>query len=185
MSAFGIAFVVLPAVALLFSCSRDIELVPSPGDNDPSGLVLELSAEEITVEETKRSQLVASIVNKGNSPAFVVLPGDGSQIGWRSPIVRWQPSDQKPCRFDGHINSLELDELKVLAPEERVRLEWLGAPLLVVGAITVVSLQIEHDPTLRWRGLTLDDLDSDAMRKLRRIPPYKLESNLVEVPPRE
>src|ERR1043166_2217350 len=80
----------------------------------------------------------ATLTNNGASPAILVLPGDGSFSGWRTPIIRWsfvahdapQPYPEQflaTDRFCGNINALRLSEVFTLIPSASRGLnEWIN-----------------------------------------------------------
>src|SRR5262245_10231784 len=69
---------------------------------------LQVSRSSIGISEVLKCS--AYLVNNGAEAAVVVLPGDGSDCGWRTPVVRWTPaaSSGRDC---GNINSLRANEV--------------------------------------------------------------------------
>jgi hypothetical protein len=123
-------------------------------------------------------EFTAHLVNNGWRTETVVLPGDGSESGWRTPIVQWTPA-LMVCRC-GNINGLKPDEVIDLAPGDRVKLEGIAYPGLKPG-LNRVRLELIHQPGMRFRGIALDDHDPEAMKKVRQSSPFRVTSNVVEV----
>jgi hypothetical protein len=48
---------------------------------------LHISAKETSLAPAQQPQITATITNKGSAPVTLVLPGDGSESGWRTPVV--------------------------------------------------------------------------------------------------
>jgi hypothetical protein len=84
----------------------------------------------------------------------------------------------------GNINCLKPEEVVELAPGQRVKLGWVGAPSLNLG-MNKVSVEVEHVPTLKWRGVPLGEHDAATMKKVQALPAFKVTSNVVEVQVRE
>ncbi len=130
----------------------------------------------------------ASLVNHGREPVEVVLPGDGSIVGWRTPIIKWSVvSETGVIRQHsggrcGNINPLELDEVVTLRSGERVSLVRYGlfTPRLPSSGVVSVSLSYENDPHLEWGGLAMGPHESGAMARVRASTPLSLTSNIVQ-----
>jgi hypothetical protein len=87
-----------------------------------SDISMQLSVQEPTLRIGEDIIAGISITNNSNSAVLLVEPGDGSENGWRTPIVKWsvlevsKDSEEVPrilpdegyIRGCGNINSLEL-----------------------------------------------------------------------------
>ncbi len=142
---------------------------------------------ELLIERVTDSDWNASLVNHGAEPVIVVLPGDGSAAGWRTPIVRWTVVGEEgdvPDRSGGrcgHLNALQSDEVVTLMPGAAVSLDRYGMPRprLPRSGATQVSLTYENVPRMKWKHWTLGRHDSRALRRLRKSTPLSLRSNVV------
>lgn len=91
-----------------------------------------------------------TLTNTSSQAVQLVVPGDGSQVGWRTPILTWTAklegkpiAELSPARC-GMMNAIEADEIFTLAPgESRTLIEWLGEPSYAPGT---------YDLTLRYRN---------------------------------
>jgi hypothetical protein len=171
----------IAVAALAISGSPRAAPLPDP---PATGLEIELTCTNPVVTPAIDPGFTAHLVNKGKKPVTVVLPGDGSEVGWRTPVVRWGKEERGTIRRCGNINRLKPDEVVELAPGERVKLGWVGHPTLDSGT-NKVKLELEHIPTLKWRGLPLGKHDEATMKKVQALPAFKLTSNVVEVQVRE
>jgi hypothetical protein len=144
-------------------------------------VTLELHAKTPVITLGERPQFRAELINAGKEPIVIVLPGDGSIVGWRTPIVRWKPHMRNE-RWCGNINALKADEVITLQPQARVDIsEWIGWPTLNKVGTHKVVLEIENVPGHRWYGEPLGKHDAAAMARVRRSAPFKALSNTVEI----
>jgi hypothetical protein len=145
---------VMVALAAAPGCGCDDGPAPA-GAAAPASearMALELRADTPRVKAGDDPQFTVTLVNRGAEPVTIVLPGDGSDMAWRTPVVRRGPPgpDLRKC---GNVNPLRADEVVTMAPGERRRLSaWLGAPVLEGKGKNKVSLELENDPDFRWRG---------------------------------
>lgn len=125
----------------------------------------------------------AHLVNHGDSATTVVLPGDGSESGSRTPIVRWTPSfPSSGVRMCGNINALKAQEVQTLEPGERLKLDgWIGGPSIDRPGTYTVSLELRHIPDMNWSGIPIGDHDSGALQRIRESRPFTAKSNSIEV----
>lgn len=145
----------------------------------PDTLRIELSVPQSSVAVNAQVLTTAHLVNDGREPVDVVLPGDGSTHGMRSPLVVWShPPLPGIC---GNINALRADEVVTLAPGQRVKLEWLGSLQFATPGRRRLQLRLEHDPERPWGGVPLGEHDPAAMARVRQIKPFIAVSNEVEI----
>ena len=143
-------------------------------------LAIDLKAVNSTIKEGDIPEFTAALVNRSVQPVTIVLPGDGSSDGMRTPIVRWTPATTVG-RSCGNINRLRSEEVLELEPGGRVRIGWLGWPHLAGKGKHQVSVEIEHVPDLEWVGIPLGRHDPEAMSRIRKSAPWKARSNVVEL----
>ena len=131
----------------------------------------------------------AALRNGGDEPLTLVLPGDGSSAGWRTPLLRWYQRDgdsvselaqrHPTC---GNINALAADEVVTLAPGDEVELgDWLGRPPVGQPGRYVIAVEYANVPRLEWQGLPLGQHDPEAMQRVRASTPLVVRSNFVAV----
>jgi len=85
----------------------------------------------------------ATITNLRSKRISFVLPGDGSDVGWRSPIVKWSVipmieddhmQEQHDFQFSkmlrcGIVNSIKASDIVKLESGENIYIdEWIGYP---------------------------------------------------------
>jgi hypothetical protein len=173
--------IVLTAAALL--------LAPSQAEEIPAcGVELHLRARTDVVEAVYRqldpwNAFEIELVNTGDRPVTLVMPGDGSGNGRRTPLLRWSasPDLEKPqVLYCGNINRLRPGEVFTLAPGERKKLrEWVPPIFGVAGRTYTVRLSYINDPALQWGGLELGPHDPATMRQVRESRPCLADSTDV------
>ena len=155
-----------------------------------SGVRLEIAADATQIPMGEQPQVHASLVNESKAAVALVLPGDGSSVGWRTPIVGWSvldaddrgthpsaPPVERNSR-DGNINPLTAKELLTLEPGTSAPLgDWLGSLSFPSPGAYRVILYYRNVPDLTWRGITLGQHDAAAMTQVGRTAPCSLVSN--------
>lgn len=137
-------------------------------------LVLELPARVKQYEIPKDIRI--SIRNIGHSNVSLVMPGDGSECAWRTPIIGWSvlPLDSheahpgklvmRPTGRCGNIGPLTAEQVFTLKPGESQSLgTWLDFPTQLEAGKYRVLFYYENRPDIKWRGIPLGDHDTDAM----------------------
>lgn len=149
---------------------------------------------ELPLKAKALSHAKVRITNVGDTPVTLVMPGDGSDCRWRTPIVAWSflPVDSKdqhpkePPRCGGarcgNINPLKADEVFALNPGDRKDLnKWIGFPFALSPGKYRAVFYYSNVPDLKWSGLPLGNHHEDAMRRIERSTPISLVSNEVQV----
>lgn len=145
-------------------------------------MALELKAEKPAIKLGDMPSFRAELINQGDKEVTIVMPGDGSECGWRTPIVRWSPPMGTGGGRCGNINALKASEVVTLKAGERVAVSgWLGWPTLNKAGTHKVVLEIENVPGLEWGGLPLGKHDPATMERVRQSTAFKAVSNVVEV----
>lgn len=142
-------------------------------------LRIELSATSKSIRVGTRPEFVARLVNDGAEPITVVLPGDGSYSGRRTPVLRWDPPLERRAGC-AHINALRADEVVTLAAGASVPLHVSMREMTLVGK-HALSLEMENIPDKQWGGILGGEHDPAALDRLRRTLPYEAKSNVVEI----
>ena len=131
-----------------------------------------------------RITFLGTLINDGTKTVTLVDPGDGSNVGWRTPIITWNvatsdgtlvPPPPQGARC-GNVNRIDDSEIFDLAPGERhVLSEWLGGPHAPAGSY-VIRLVYENDPSRKQSGVALGPTSSDALDRIANSTPCKVES---------
>ncbi len=119
-----------------------------------------------------------TIRNRGTETVTLVEPGDGSEVGWRTPILTWQVElvgavhASPPYVRCGNINVLRPQEVFDLKPGESHVLTHLVPAVRVTRSGTYkLRLRYENNPLLKWSGVPLAQHDPDAMQRVRQSTP--------------
>ena len=93
------------------------------------------------IKQNSHDQLKVRINNVGAVPVTLVLPGDGSDISWRTPVITWALTRldlPAPVAFFprgagirrcGNINRLDLREVFTIKPGENQEIsQWVCLP---------------------------------------------------------
>ncbi len=95
-----------------------------------------------------------TLTNNGAKPVRLVMPGDGSEAGMRTPVLTWmataggKPAEPAPVGRCGLTNAMEAKEVFTLAPgASREMKEWLGEPYVAAGTYDV-KLRFRNDPKI-------------------------------------
>jgi hypothetical protein len=154
-------------------------------------LTLRVSTENTALRVAEWPVIDVTITNNGTETVNLVHPGDGSDAGWRTPIVAWsvievsssathptKPSETPAERMCGNINPLESHEVFALLPGETKKLSTWGAlaPFNEPGAYKVVFLYANR-PSLEWKGIPLGEHNKVTMWLVRLSTSVTLSSN--------
>lgn len=130
----------------LTGCSRSAEEVHSPSEVK---MRIKLHTETPMIRSGMIPRFVVHLVNDCAEPITVVLPGDGSLAGERTPIVRWNPPIQlrEGC---GTKDPLRADELVTIRAGESYPIKnlWISQPDLKAAGTHQVSVELENAPDL-------------------------------------
>lgn len=138
-----------------------VTAAPDKGD----GLILEITApEKALVSGAPQHGFRAVLHNRGEKAFDLVLPGDGSDVGWRSPTVTWlldQPDKGAVAKAPalgrcGTINEFKATELFTLKPGGSKDLGgWLGGVSFPHAGTYDLQLRYMNDPKLKQQGLKM------------------------------
>ena len=163
---------------LISECSASLRVEPIPGKTPTA-----IGAGYLVGSNVYRVQ----ITNKGAEPITLVEPGDGSDIGWRTPIVSWRVEDArgpvtpKSGGRCGNINPLHREEVFALRPGESRDFRFFPFVWLDQPGSYRLSLTYANRPDLEWRGILLGKHDDEAMRLLRHSTPCLVNSNTLHL----
>lgn len=139
------------------------------------------------------AKITGELINNGSKSIKLVLPGDGSDDGWRTPYIKWSVVEYKDeqtkkheFKFEegmrcGNVNSLKPDDIIELLPNQSVTLdEWIGFPKIPHKSGKYrIRLSYENDPKAKWQGLGFHD--KSLLRKAKRTNKIKVMSNEITV----
>jgi hypothetical protein len=111
------------------------------------------------------------------------MPGDGSESGWRTPILTWR-TFRGPLVRCGNRNGLKPEEVFTLEPGEWRTLAahcGLRAPEPLFAGRYRYTVRYENIPDLKWDGMPLRKDDPEAQDRVRRSDRVRVVSNTVEV----
>jgi hypothetical protein len=174
-------------------CSRILVLLvilatavlPAASKDDPTKPIIAVELKAAPgVKKGQRPKFVVEVVNTSDKEITLVKPGDGSDCGWRTPVIAWAVEGVRPTRLArcGNINALKADEVFALKPGQRAPLgDWVGFPTLPGPGKYKVRFRYENKPGQKWMGEPLGRHDAAAMARVRGSTPAAAESNVVEV----
>ena len=181
------AFLVWDGIRLLPG-KMQARLNGTPRSNE---LSLLLSAKNSVLRLGEDPSIQIHITNNGNETVTLVHPGDGSESGWRTPVVQWsileagdpaehpaQPDSDLKVDRCGNVNALGWDEVFRIAPGESKELkEWLP-PFRKPGSYRVKFLYANR-PSIEWKGIVMGMHNPAAMLRVRHSTEATLASNEV------
>ena len=128
------------------------------------------------------------ITNNGKDTVTLVHPGDGSEVGWRTPLVEWTiretgswnehslTEDLQLYGRCGNIKSLDWADVFRLAPGETKEIEaWL--PRFRAPGTYRVKFSYMNEPWKEWRGIARRMHNPIAMWRVKHSTECSLTSN--------
>jgi hypothetical protein len=120
------------------------------------GLVLELLPHVAVFRPRDEPEITAILRNDGNRILRLVMPGDGSFEGWRTPLIEWEFTPDTAAigrslksRTCGNITGIRQDAVFALVPGESRDLgKWIVPSLLPGSAECRASIIYSNDPTI-------------------------------------
>jgi hypothetical protein len=147
-----------------------------------TGVSVKLSPARQVIPSGRPPHLVVTVVNAGSQEVVLVEPGDGSECGWRTPIIEWSIKSWRPYGRCGNINPLRADEVFVLQPGESRQLSaWVGVPPLPGPGRYRVAVRYVNQPDHAWLGVPLGEHDEVALREVQQSSSVVAVSNSVEI----
>jgi hypothetical protein len=165
-----------------------------PAPVQPGPVSLTISTEQVICRQGDRVKVRALLLNEGKKPVTLVRPGDGSDCGWRTPVVGWSVRRVLPVdaparvtarlvlpqgrRLCGNINALKASEVFTLPPGQFKRMDgWIGPPDFPEPGTYRIVLLYKNEPGRRWLGIPLGEHDAKAMKQVQASHPCYLASN--------
>lgn len=159
-------------------------------------ITLELSPTKVSITPKKLPRLTATIRNGSDRVITLVLPGDGSEAGLRTPITGWsflpaQPPNRRrehppqipsqPPRGFSDVNPLTRSEVFTLKPGNTKSFEvWVRMSNLPTGRYRAVYYYV-NDPTKRLQGYPLGPNETGAEEIMAKSTSCQLISNEIIV----
>jgi hypothetical protein len=163
----------------------------SPPVVSPCGVRLSISAKALRISAGDWLEATATLENVGATKVVLVEPGDGSEAGWRTPVIRWSARRIGPGRAtvattlepEGRCGLMNgpnpAAEVFVLAPGRSRRLRMpLVAPRLGPPGVYEVTLTYDNEPRMEFRGTSPAD---PAVRRYRESMACLVASNALRV----
>ena len=182
--------VILSTLAMT-GCGSNLASPPVEMPTPECELQIEVPAK---IKQDAHGQIKVRINNVGDAPVTFVLPGDGSEVGWRTPLIKWSltrldppdSNDAPPLGFSGgrcgNINQLDPREVFTLNPgESRELSQWVNLPYGMPPGKYRAVFHYSNVPDMKWQGVSLGKHDKAAMRLVKRSTPISLVSNEVIV----
>ena len=175
-------------VLLMMNCAAALICCGGTGE-----LALEITPTEATIKRGEQLRVEATIANSGSSPVALVLPGDGSQVGGRTPVVTWlfvpdnaapphPPSSLHATSVCGNINPLKRAEVFTLpGSAKRVLNEWISPVVNLPAGRYRLRMQYSNEPARKVSGLPLGEHEAGAEDLIRRSTACRLVSNDVSL----
>ena len=183
--------VVLLALTCAVGLAQNPDRLSEDRDGASENLVLQIAligSPLLTGENYCILNITATITNRGKTPVTLVHPGDGSEWGWRTPIVGWSliKADDHEAKHPptpplyrggrcGMMDGLTREDVFVLLPGEskELRSNFIGATFPGPGTYKVVYYYV-NDPAIKWQH---DEGRGAAMARLENTTKCSLVSN--------
>ena len=159
---------------------------PAIVQSSSAKLELRVISASYPVQLDRKKEVRAVITNRGQAPATLVMPGDGSYSAWRTPIVAWstQRADNRAVahtplsirprlRKCGNLDRLTQDQVFTLRPGESKVIA--AAPLFPGPGRYRIVYFYRNIPNLKWHGSYT--FDPGTMDRVRQSTPCSLVSN--------
>ena len=171
---------VIPGIAL--GCTAEEPTTPT--------VELTLRAERDRIRPDDPALVHFTLKNAGTEPVSLVRPGDGSDVGWRTPILEWSVTNRtnpeaKPRMWGrcGNINPLGPGEVFTLRRGQLITFTAYvhDIPFDPAPGTYDVTLTYTNDPKMQWGGEPLGMHSFFEMRRVRSSTPVSVTSNTVTI----
>lgn len=155
------------------------------GKREEPNLSLSIKPTSITVRKGQELSVKASLQNRGSRPVTLILPGDGSRMGRRTPVIEWLFTPGGKIRgFEGCgvLNAFRADEVFTLQPDEmRIISQWV-APLELPPVSQCRAFMVyTNDPGLPFMGTLQRQYDRAAIARLLASDKCSVASNEIDI----
>jgi hypothetical protein len=153
-------------------------------DDAADWLSLRIEPTTMALRRKQSPRITARITNNGARPVTLVLPGDGSRMGRRTPVIEWIFSPGgRVVGFEacGNVNELKRGEVFTLQPGDAQDLGSWVEPLALPQQRRFHGLMIyRNEPDLTFQGVLLRPHDEGELARLRASDRCRIQSNEVE-----
>ncbi len=160
-------------------------------------LALRVTVDKTVFHKGNFPNMQVAVINQGAAPVTLVEPGDGSDVGWRTPCIGWSilptsdPGLKHPRSIPalhvlrcGNVNTLKAQEIFDLAPGSTHLLPngsfdeaWFQTVAKRPAGTYRIVFYYQNDPARRWSGIPLGQQDPDAIKRSQASTPCFLVSN--------
>ena len=157
----------------------------SPSSTNSLRLQIVLPKSDFRVGEAL--EIRAFLTNDSSRPVTLVKPGDGSEVGWRTPktslrITPDQSISTAAVGRCGNINALKWNEVFVLYPHQtEVLEEGVYVPPFQEAGIYRIRYSYSNLPNLAWNGVPLGFDNPLAMLRVKQSTACSVESNELTI----
>ena len=159
------------------------------GKSHSDKINLRISSEKNSVKVGEELSLKVTITNNDTESVVLVNPGDGSEHGWRTPIIQWSvlkegnlekhptepiPNNEPRC---GNMNSLESDEILRINSGETKDLSWTYLPSFQESGVYKVVFLYANRPYITWHGESIISHNPIALWQAKHSTEINLVSN--------
>ena len=177
------------AALLLFFGLPPLAATPPTVPLPACALRLSIEAKALRIPADDWLEVTATLENVGSTEVVLVEPGDGSESGWRTPVLRWSARriergaravTLQPEPRCGLMNGPQpRSEVFALAPGSSRRLEMpVFPPRLGPPGLYEVTLTYENDPAMAFHGTASDD---PALRPYKKSTACRITSAPLRV----
>ncbi len=144
-----------------------------------------------TVRTYEPAPVEVYITNDSNETVTLVHPGDGSEAGWRTPVVQWSivkageqashltvPNFEPQMRRCGNVNALDWEEVFTLEPGQTKKLEGSGPWFAKAGEYSLKFFYANR-PSTKWLGYEMGMHNPFAMWRVKHSTEVTLSSNVI------
>jgi hypothetical protein len=178
---------------LLLSCGAFAQAAIPAGSPasapPPCDVRLTIAAKASRISAEEWAEVTGTLENTGSRRVVLVEPGDGSEVGWRTPVIRWTTRriaqgraaevTLKPEPRCGLMNGpYAKAEVFTLAPGHSRRLRMLTPPRLGPPGVYEIALTYTNDPKMPFRGT---DPGDPAVRPYRQSTACTVTSNALRI----
>lgn len=162
-------------------------------NNEDLSLLIQSDVSEIKLDSIENLKIDIYIFNNSESSVKLVQPGDGSLVGWRTPIVKWSVINQTQNSHSfelsnvarcGNINSPSAKDVFILESGKSQKLNKNYRFPEIPKKIGTYRIQLSYLnlPKMKWEGLSfhgskLHPEEKKMLKKIRKTAKVDLVSN--------
>jgi hypothetical protein len=158
-----------------------------PAKPTSSSCGLRATLREAPVRQMGDHRFAIDLKNESTHAVKLVLPGDGSEVGWRTPIITWKALKngvavpQEEGGRCGMMNPLKVEEVFTLGPGETKTIdEWIGYLPYPAGTYEM-RVTYKNDPSLAEREGKGKAREDEVAKAFASTSPCEVTSNALSV----